>query len=71
MSFLPGTWLFFSLSYARGNYSEFLKRWRFVLAAAFLMPIGLVILFGDDLIVSVGHTVTGHWMLVWEFPASF
>ena len=62
MSFLPGIWLFFSLSYARGNYSEFLKRWRFVLAAAFLMPIGLVILFGNDLIVSVGHTETGHWM---------
>ena len=31
MSFLPGIWLFFSLSYARGNYSEFLKRWRFAL----------------------------------------
>ena len=68
MSFLPGIWLFFSLSYARGNYSEFLKRWRFVLAAAFLMPIGLVILFGNDLIVSVGHTETGHWMFGLGIP---
>ena len=67
-SFLPGIWLFFSLSYARGNYSEFLKRWRFVLAAAFLMPIGLVILFGDDLIVSVGHTLTGYWMFGLGIP---
>src|SRR5690348_8492529 len=41
MSFLPGTWLFFSLSYGRGNYRDFLRRWRFVLAAAFLIPIGL------------------------------
>jgi len=67
-SFLPGIWLFFSLSYARGNYSEFLKRWSLVLAAAFLMPIGLVILFGDDLIVSVGHTVTGYWMFGLGIP---
>ena len=68
MSFLPGIWLFFSLSYARGNYSEFLKRWRFVLAAAFLMPIGLVILFGNDLIVSAGRTETGHWMFGLGIP---
>ena len=68
MSFLPGIWLFFSLSYARGNYSQFLKRWRFVLAAAFLMPIGLVILFGNDLIVSVGRTETGHWMFGLGIP---
>src|ERR1700690_2431443 len=62
MSFLPGIWLFFSLSYARGNYSEFLSRWRFVLAAAFLIPTGLAILFGNNLIVAVGRTETGHLM---------
>ena len=62
MSFLPGTWLFFSLTYARGNYLEFLKRWRLVLVAAFLLPIGLVIFFGRHLIISVGETVPEHWM---------
>ena len=46
MSFLPGVWLIFSLTYARGNYSEFLKRWRWFLAAAFVLPIGLAIVFG-------------------------
>src|SRR5437016_2115443 len=35
-SLLPGTWLLFSLTYSRGNYREFLLKWRFVLAAAFL-----------------------------------
>ena len=60
MSFLPGIWLFFSLTYARGNYSQFLKRWRLVLIAAFLLPIGLAILFGNDLIVRVVQTETGH-----------
>jgi len=39
MSLLPGTWLFFSLTYARGNYREFLGRWQVALAAAFLIPI--------------------------------
>src|ERR1041385_7650235 len=39
MSFLPGTWLIFSLSFARGNYREFLTRWRVLLAAAFVGPV--------------------------------
>jgi len=62
-SFLPGIWLLFSLTYARGNYSEFLKRWRLVLLAVFLLPIGLVISFGDNLILSsrVGQSETGRW----------
>ena len=43
MSFLPGIWLFFSLGYSRGQVHEFLKKWRFVLAAAFLVPVGLAL----------------------------
>src|SRR5437899_6787352 len=42
---LPGPWLAFSLSYARGNASEFLTRWRYGLAAAFVLPIALAIGF--------------------------
>ena len=70
MSFLPGVWLIFSLTYARGNYSEFLKRWRWFLAAAFGLPIGLAIVFGSDLIVKVGQTETGHWMFVLGIPGT-
>jgi putative PEP-CTERM system histidine kinase len=70
MSFLPGTWLFFSLSYARGNYLEFLKRWRLVLIAAFLMPIGLVILFSNQLIVSHVQMETGRWMFGLGIPGT-
>ena len=63
MSLLPGIWLFFSLSYGRGNYREFLIRWRFLLVAAFLIPVVLIVFFGDELIVSVGETKDGsHWM---------
>jgi putative PEP-CTERM system histidine kinase len=70
MSFLPGVWLIFSLTYARGNYSEFLKRWRWFLAAAFVLPIGLAIVFGSDLIVKVGQTETGHWMFGLGIPGT-
>ena len=37
-SFLPGIWLCFSLVYSRGDYREFLRRWRVVIIAAFLVP---------------------------------
>ena len=51
MAFLPATWLFFSLSYARGDAHASLARWRFGLVAAFLLPVGLAIGFYDRLIV--------------------
>jgi putative PEP-CTERM system histidine kinase len=35
---LPGSWLLFSVSFARGNSVEFVKRWRWILVAAFLLP---------------------------------
>jgi putative PEP-CTERM system histidine kinase len=40
---LPATWIAFSLTYSRGNYLEFLSRWRYFLWAALLLPIGIVI----------------------------
>lgn len=49
-SFLPGFWLVFSLTYSRGNYLEFLTRWRFALAAAFLLPIGMAFGFRSELL---------------------
>src|ERR1700722_15721766 len=68
ISFLPGSWLFFSLSYGRGNYKEFLSRWRFLLTSAFLIPIGLVVLFQSKLIVSISQTEAGRWMLLLGIP---
>jgi putative PEP-CTERM system histidine kinase len=46
---MPVVWLLFSLTYARGNYREFLVRWR--AALAFFLGAGLVLAlgFGDDL----------------------
>ncbi len=39
MSFLPCVWLLFSLTYARGNAREFLRRWRYTLGASLALPV--------------------------------
>src|ERR1700722_7956897 len=68
ISFLPGIWLLFSLSYGRGNHREFLNRWRFFLILAFLIPVGLVVLFRGKLIVSANQNDAGHWIFALGIP---
>src|ERR1700733_9024459 len=62
MSLMSGVWLFFSLSYARWNYLEFLKPWRFILGVVFLIPLGFAALCNNDLIVSASQTKSGLWV---------
>jgi hypothetical protein len=64
MSCLPGLWLFFSLSYGRGNYREFLKRWSFFLILAFAGPIGLAVMFREELIASIGQADTNQHVIL-------
>jgi putative PEP-CTERM system histidine kinase len=58
-AFLPGIWLAFSLCYSRGNYRDFLSRWRLPLMAACLLPLLLVGAFYDDLVQKVILTDAG------------
>ncbi len=51
-AFLPGTWLLFSLSFARANYQEFVARWQWVVLITFLCPLSLVVVFSHGLSVS-------------------
>jgi putative PEP-CTERM system histidine kinase len=46
----PGTWLLFSLTYARTNHAEFLRRWRWVVGAAFGGPLVLAAAFSTNLL---------------------
>ena len=48
-SLLPVIWVSFSLTYSRGNYREFLFRWRFGLIALLLVPVGLSVGFRDEM----------------------
>jgi len=50
-AFLPGIWLLFSLSYARGNASAFLRKWSWVLLGAFLVPVGTMFFSRGHLLV--------------------
>ncbi|MDB6169011.1 MAG: zraS 6 [Verrucomicrobia bacterium] len=59
LSLLPGFWLLFSLSYARGNARAFVLRWRIVLVATFALPIVAVLLFRNDLIGSLDVSGAG------------
>ena len=53
-AFSPAVWLCFSLVYCRGNRREFLRRWRFVLLAALLLPPALAFGFHGRLIDAAG-----------------
>ena len=43
---LPGSWFLFSLSFARANYKAFMAKWRWVLFAAFIVPLALATVLG-------------------------
>lgn len=49
-SLLPGLWLLFSLSYARGNYRRFLATWWPSLAIICLLPLALFLALGPTLV---------------------
>ncbi len=52
LAVLPGVWWLFSLSYARGNAAEFLRRWRAALAVAFGLPVAVVAVWFDSVVVA-------------------
>ena len=61
-SVLPGIWLCFSLTYSRGNPREFLAKSRLLLLAAFLLPIGISIVFQKQLAPILPYTESsGNW----------
>jgi putative PEP-CTERM system histidine kinase len=43
LSFLPAVWLVFSLTYARGDAAEIIKRWRLPLLLTFIIPVSVSI----------------------------
>ncbi len=68
LSLLPGFWLLFSLTYARGNAREFVSRWRILLGIVLFVPPGIVIGFREHLIIPVLDARAGHGMLRLEWP---
>jgi putative PEP-CTERM system histidine kinase len=72
MSFLPGMWLCFGFMYSRGNYQEFMARWRVGWTLAFVVPISLAIWQRDHLLVRAEYLSTGSgWVILLGAPSSF
>lgn len=59
---LPGSWLLFSLAFARPDYRGFVTRWRPLIAAAFAIPLLLAGPFGRWLYVALSPPETGGWL---------
>ena len=51
-AFVPGIWLLFGLTYARGNGREFLTRWRWPVFFSLALPGALAVWCRDDLFTS-------------------
>ena len=63
-SFLPGIWLCFSLTYSRGNSREFPVRSRFLVLAAFLLPVGVSLIFREQLApIFPDNESGGNWLI--------
>ena len=63
-SLLPGIWLVFSLTYSRGDYREYLKQWRPLILITFLLPVALLVLFGDELFYAQSQAGDPEWRSV-------
>ena len=63
-SFLPAFWLCFSLTYSRGTSRELPGRSRFLVLAAFLVPVGVSLFFWDQLApILPGTETSGNWWI--------
>lgn len=50
---VPGIWSLFSLSFGRVNYTDFIRKWKWVVLAAFAFPLILAVGFRESLFTSV------------------
>jgi len=63
-AFIPGSWLLFSLSYARLNYNEFSGTWKWALIGSFAVPLVLVFLGWDYLFSGYPKgAADGNWVI--------
>jgi hypothetical protein len=61
---IPGLWLLFSLSFARTDYQDVLKKWCWVLLVIFAFPLGLVGFFSSALLIDFAYSETSSgWMI--------
>ena len=64
-SLFPGVWFLFALTYARANYKEVLSRWRWIIVAVFVVPLGLSTFFWKSFFIGEPAWDSS---LVWMIP---
>lgn len=57
-SFLPGIWFCFSVTYSRGGYDAFFKKWRLLLLFGSLLPVVVAISFRTELLRVLPYSET-------------
>ena len=67
---IPGTWLVFSLTFARTNAGEFLRRWRLIWPPALALPVALAAWYRHDLFSALGADATERWLLALGWPGT-
>src|SRR5271167_2020710 len=68
-SILPGIWLLFSVTYSRGDARQTLLKWWWLIIGAFVLPIGLAVLFRGNLItIARQASPPNHWNLHLGWP---
>jgi putative PEP-CTERM system histidine kinase len=61
---LPGVWLAFSFSYARGSGSSFSSSWKWGLLALCVLPAALTVIFRNSLFSGSARLESAQWTLV-------
>jgi putative PEP-CTERM system histidine kinase len=66
---LPSIWLAFSVTYARVNPRQFLLKWRWVLAAAVLCPLGFLAIFRKSIFIGAIYLENSdRWSILFGWP---
>ena len=60
---IPGSWLLFSVAFARSEPRAFIRRWRVVLAVAFALPLLLATVFAPALYIGISEPIGNRWLL--------
>lgn len=70
IALMPGPWLLFSICYSRGNWKVFVRKWRLLIGAAFVVPLATALLFRDRCVIGLRQTVGAEWFLELDWAGS-
>jgi putative PEP-CTERM system histidine kinase len=69
MSAIPGPWILFSLTYSRGNWRTFTRKWGVAILGAFVVPIGIALSFREQCVLGVREpALPDDWFLRLAWP---